>query len=535
MTQESDGQLHAAIDLGTNSFHLLIARVGDDGQFDVVASEKEMVRLGSGAGDMAKLTPEAIDRGIACLGRFGQLAEVFGADISAVATSAVREAKNKKAFLKRARKEAGIDIEVVSGVEEARLIHLGIVQALPVYNQSMFALDIGGGSTEFVGAKGTSIDVIRSEKIGAIRLTDGFFPEGRVKRAKVKECRTYIRSFLHSAFSEFADFTPDVAVGSSGTINTLARMIFARSGASKPQNLNGAMFTRRQLRDIVDEITAARTVEERLRLPELDERRGDIIVGGSLLLHEVMVGLDLEAMTISEFALREGILLDGARRKAAGERTDFHHLSNIRRESVLRMADVFHEDLEHIQQATDLSLQIFDGLAQLHELSTIDRDYLEAAGLLHNVGLFVSHSAHHKHSYYVIRNSDQLVGFTDHEIELIALVSRYHRKSVPKASHNEYAALSPIDQRRVRLLAGILRVGIALDRTRNAAVQSVAVEVVGPKKNRQAILRVEAAGDANISLEQYTATERIGLLKEAMDQPVELAFACALDWENDDD
>ena len=227
---------------------------------------------------------------------------------------------------------------------------------------------------------------------------------------------------------------------------------------------------------------------------------------------------------MSEAALREGILVDRVAGRNGAEVV--HRLSDIRRRSVMRMAETFHENLDHIGRATDLALQLFDGLQPVHQLTAADRDLLEAAGLLHNVGLFVSHAAHHRHSYYVIRNTDQLVGFTDREVELIAQIARFHRKSEPKPRHPEFQALSQPDQRRVRLLAGMLRLGIALDRTRQGVVETLTVR---PRSDdRKAIdVDVHAAPDADLSLEMYTAEQRITLLEEALDMPVSLHLAVA--------
>lgn len=514
-----DSEIAAAIDLGTNSFHLLVARVDADGRFDVLAKEKEMVRLGSGSGDMAHLQPEAMERGIQCLRRFRQVADTYDATIAAVATSALREASNRDDFVTRARDEAGIDIEVVSGVEEARLIHLGVLQSVPVFDQRILVVDIGGGSTEFLVGQGADVLVARSTKLGAIRLTDRFFPEGRVKRKAVAECRTFIQSFLVPTFAAVRPHLPVVAVGSSGTINTIGHMAVANRGGDPSAPLNGESFTRDELVAVVASVVDAKDPEDRADLDGLDERRRDIIVAGAVLLEEIFAGCGLEAMTVSEAALREGILID----RAADPVPDaFHHLSDIRRQSVLRMADLFHEDLEHIHTATDLALALFDGAAHLHGLGLTERDYLEAAGLLHNIGLFISHAAHHKHSYYVIRHSDQLAGFTDHEIEIIALVARYHRKSEPKPSHDEFQALSHEDQQVVRTLAGMLRVGIALDRTRQQGVDQLTVRT--PDAEDAVVVDVAVTAGCDLSLERYSVHQRLGLLESALGRPCRVEF-----------
>ena len=242
-----DGDVHAAIDLGTNSFHLLVARLDAEGRFEMLAKEKETVRLGSGSGDMALLTDAAMDRGIAALTRFRRIADSFDADVAAVATSALREAANRSVFVERARAEAGIEVQVVSGVEEARLIHLGVIQSLPLFDEQILVVDIGGGSTEFLVGRGREVRSAHSTKLGAIRLTDRFFPDGRIKGDAVADCRTHVRSFLVPTIRRVRELRPFVAVGSSGTINTVARMAIAAAGGDPSAPTNGQVVTRSAL------------------------------------------------------------------------------------------------------------------------------------------------------------------------------------------------------------------------------------------------------------------------------------------------
>lgn len=515
-----DGDVHAAIDLGTNSFHLLVARLDAEGRFEVLAREKETVRLGSGSGDMALLSDEAMDRGIDALQRFRRIADSFDAPIAAVATSALREASNRSVFVRRALVEAGIAIQVVPGVEEARLIHLGVIQSLPLFDEQILVVDIGGGSTEFLVGRGREVRSAHSTKLGAIRLTDRFFPGGRIKGDAVADCRTHVRSFLVPTIRRVREFRPFVAVGSSGTINTVARMAVAAAGGDPSAPTNGQTVTRAALADVVAEVTGIDRAEDRAGIAGLDDRRQDIIVAGVLLLEEIFDGLAIEEMTVSEAALREGILLD---RAAAVGSPSFHHLSDIRRQSVLRMAEMYHEDIGHIQRATDLALELFDATVDVHGLSIDHRDLLEAAGLLHNVGLFISHAAHHKHSYYVIRNSDQLHGFTDGEIELIAQVARYHRKSAPKPSHPEYVALDDEQQRVVASLAGMLRVAIALDRTRQGGIDRLDVRLT----DETVIIEVVVDPSLDYSLEIYTAGQRRRMLANMLGREVVIRLAPA--------
>lgn len=511
--------VHAAIDIGTNSIHLLVARCPVAGRMEILAQEKEVVRLGHGATDMTRLTPDAIDRGIAALARFRQVADIWDATISAVATSAVREAENHAEFTDRARDEAGIEVEVIAGVEEARLIHVGVLHALPIFDRRRVVIDIGGGSTELVvGVRDEVVDA-RSLKLGAIRLTDRFFADDELSKSAVKECRRYVRSFVEPTAREFRDHGFDLTVGSSGTIETLAAMAIARRGDDPTRSLNNQSFTVDELDEVIGELIGARTARERAKLPGMDPKRADIIVAGALILEQVAAALGIDEVTISTFALREGVLLDTAQHR--GDEA-LHHLRHLRRSSTIHLADALDPDREHSDHLTALAVGLFDDTAEVHGLDDAFRELLEAAGLLHNVGLFISHSAHHKHSYYVIRNSEHLLGFNDHEIELIAQVARYHRKSAPKDKHPEWSALRAEDRRAVAVLAGLLRIAIGLDRSHALAVAS-AEAVVDPDAE-QLRIEVTPAPGADASLELYSADQRKDLLADALGLDVALVL-----------
>jgi exopolyphosphatase / guanosine-5'-triphosphate,3'-diphosphate pyrophosphatase len=511
------GETLAAVDVGTNSIHLVVARMtpGEGGpRFEVLEREKEMVRLGSSAGDMTELDGAAVDRGVAALDRFRQVAEVHGARLVAVATSAVREAENRHVFLDRARDEAGVEVEVISGVEEARLIHLGVLQAVPVFDRRLLLIDIGGGSTELlVGEHGETL-AVRSLKLGSIRLTRRFFGSERLHPAAVDSCRRHIRSTIAPFAREIRRLGVEVAVGSSGTIAALAEMATARAGGERPRSVSNLVMARDGLDAVVGDLAGADTVAERAKLPGLDPRRADIILAGALILEQVAHELDLDEVVVSDYALREGVLLDAWTRRHGGT---LRHLSDLRRRSVMHLVELTDEDPEHSVQVARLALELFDATAELHGLDPDARETLEAASLLSNVGLFISHAKHHKHSYYVIRSSEHLSGFTEHEIELIALVARYHRKSAPKAKHPEYAALRKADQQLVRTLAALLRVAIGLDRNHTGRVRAVTCRA---DDDGGLVIEAEPRPGQDIALELYAAGVRLDLLEEVLDRPV---------------
>jgi len=504
----------AAIDVGTNSFHLVIARMRSPGQFDIITREKVMVRLGHGSGDMKRIQADAIGRGVAALSHMARIAAAHDAPVRAVATSAVREASNAADFI-AAAEAVGVHIEVISGVEEARLIHLGILQAVPVFDKRMLLVDIGGGSTEvLVGERGETL-AARSFKLGAVRLTDRFFPGGRITESSIAECRSFVRSSLAAFEREVRRYGFDVSVASSGTAEAIARAAHALSDAEPLRTYNCFEFPKADLDTVVAQLLSTRTARERSDIPGIGGDRSDIIIAGALILEGVCEAFGIERLTFSEYALREGVLLDAYERVRGGV---VRHLGDVARQSVRHLAERCDDDLAHSNHVARLAVQLFDTTREVHGLDADCRDYLEAAAILANVGLVISHSKHHLHSYYVIRNCDDLTGFTDHEIEIIALIARYHRKSAPKASHTEFARLDEDSQRVVRTLAGLLRVAIGLDRSHDQRIRSVAAR----REGHRLVLRLDVAASTPVDLELYSAGERAELLEDVTGLAVEL-------------
>ena len=511
----------AALDIGTNSFHLVVARAVGGERFETLTREKEVVRLGHGGGDMKELSADAIERGIACLRRMRRIADSYGATLRAVATSAVREAANAGVFLERARREAGIDIEVISGAEEARLIHLGVLQAVPVFDRRLLLVDIGGGSTELlIGEKGETL-AARSFKLGAVRLTDRFFPGGDVTAKQVAACRAYIRGILSHFQREVDEHGFDVAVASSGTAEAVAHVAHAMTGGEPLRTYNCFEMSAADVSAVVAELARHRTAATRSRVVGLEPGRADIAVAGALILDTVAMTYGIEAFTFSEAALRDGVLVDTLERIGTGgggrAADGMHHLRDVSRRSIRQLAERCDEDPAHSAHVARLAVELFDALQPLHDLDGAAREYLEAGALLANVGLVVAHSKHHLHAYYVIRNSE-LAGLTDLEIEIIAQIARYHRKSEPKASHAEFAALAPEHQQLVRTLAGILRVAIGLDRSHRGLVECVRAEL----HPRRIVAFATPRDGADIGLELYAANERKDLLEHVTGRRVEL-------------
>lgn len=467
-------QLIAAIDVGTNSFHMVIASVSTRGVLRIHARNKEMVRLGSSGGDMKRLAPDAMERGVATMKRFAAEARQHGAHIRAVATSAVREALNKEEFVHRVQEETGVEIEVIPGVEEGRLIYVGALHALPILAKRTFVIDIGGGSTETVIGYQGEATYVDSAKLGHIRMTKRFFPDPTITDEQVDACRKAIRGEWATVFQSHIAYGFEHAVGCSGTIMAVAAMALARTNKRLPESMNAMRVERRDILDVVESIVQARTQEARLALPGMDPKRADVITGGALILEQAILGLNINELTISGYALREGIVFDTVQKQR--DIDEYHHLSHLRYQSVDHLCDLYRVRRRHAEHVKNLCLRLFDDLRALHRFGDRERELLEASALLHDVGYHIAADQHHKHSEYIIRNS-AMPGFTNDEAELIAAVARYHRKSHPKKKHPTFAALSADEQRLVRVLSSILRIGEGLDRRQQQVVQTVRANV----------------------------------------------------------
>ncbi len=483
----------AAIDIGTNSVHMVVARIRPElPAFSIIGREKETVRLGEHDPETAKLTPEAMARGIAALRRCQSIAQAQGASaIIAVATSAVREAANGRAYLKQIEQELGLAVDLISGPEEARRIYLGVLSGLELGNQDHVILDIGGGSTELVLGDGREPRFLSSTKVGAVRLTDQFVQSDPISEEDYERLRAYVRGMLERPVEELRSYLPasqggsaaacPPLVGTSGTIETLASLVAREQAGAVPVPMSGYELSLSDLETVLSRLRRL-SVSERQSLPGLSERRAEIILAGAVILTEAMTLLGAERLVVCERALREGLLVDWM--LAHGLIADhLRYQQSVRERSVLHMAQRYHLDLAHGEHVAELSLSLFDQLegvlhhwrgAAAGELPW--RELLKAAAILHNCGHHVSHSAHHKHSYYLIRNGD-LLGYTEAEVEIIANLARYHRKTTPKKKHQNYLNLvHKLHRRFVDQASALLRLAVALDRRQLGAIASLRVK-----------------------------------------------------------
>ncbi len=500
----------AALDLGTNSFHLVIVKVNAKGQFKVLTRDKEVVRLGSSSNDMKYLADDAIERGIAALKRFKIVCDSFNAEIRAIGTSAIREALNKDKFINAVYENTGINIEVVTGLEEARLIYLGVLQALEVYDKKILLIDIGGGSTEFlIGEKGIVLFAY-SVKIGAVRLTQRYFRDKKIKQNAIEEALLFVKSVVNPVIRNLHEYKYDMVIGTSGTITNIGMINYAETNSYEDDQfiLNNYVFDSESLKKAAKKIYKAETMSERCEIPGLDPARADIITAGAVILEQIFKELNLKNITVSSYALREGIIIDTISKQQTG--FQLGNLSDVCYNSIITLAENCGYDKPHSEQALKLSVTLFDFLKEKFSLTDKDKEFLEAAALLHDIGHRVSHSQHHKHSYYLIKNSEML-GFNDNEIEMIANIARYHRKSHPKPKHEGYSRLNTADRDRVRKLAGIFRIADGLDRGHKQIVEGIEIKELNSTLN----LHLKTKEGADPTLEIWGANLRKSLFEDS--------------------
>lgn len=506
--------LIAAIDVGTNSFHLIIASVNSRGNLQIKSRDKEVVRLGSSGGDMKFLEPEAMNRGVQTIIHFSKIAKSEDAEIRAVATSAVREALNRDIFLNKVKEATGIDIEVVSGPEEGRLIYIGTIHALPILKQKVLVMDIGGGSTETMIGKNGILQYVHSEKIGAIRLTCKFFPEKKITQSQIDSCRKFIEGEWTPILDKIKEIGFDSFIGTSGTITNLAVIAKSLKNESIPEILNGETVQRKDIENALWRVIRPSTLKQRLDIPGIDPTRADIIVGGALILEYAIKVLGIENIILSSYSLREGIVFDTIQKRR--DIIEYKHLSHLRYSTVYDLLHQYNMNIEHSEFVKKFSLQLFDDLIALHKYNVVQRELLEAAALLHDIGYVVSLDAHHKHSYYILSNCI-MPGFTNDETEIIANIARYHRKSHPKKKHENFAKLTNEKQQLVKVLASILRIAEGLDRRQLQVIKSIRSEY----SSNEIVIYIEStSSEVKPDIELWGAERRKLLMEEVFGRKV---------------
>lgn len=483
----------AAIDVGSNSIHMIVAQADADGGITTLWRLKEPVGLGRMSFPSRKLSQEAMERALSVLARFQQQAVQRQSEkIVAVATSAIREAENGGDFIERARDELGLYVKVVSAREEARLIYLAVRHAMPLKAQPHLMVDIGGGSVEFIVGDERRALLLESRKLGAARMTAQFVKSDPISKEDHAALLKHYDRELTPLLEQVKALRPISVIGTSGTLENIAAMCGSEP-SSNGDTGHHAVIERGRFEDLLKELLESRS-KDRAKIRGLDDGRKDQIIAGAVLVGELFERLRLKRITICPAALREGILLDYLARHLP-DLAIRREVPDARRRSVIDLARRCDWHKTHSEQVAHIATRLFDELKPLHGMGNAERELIEYGALLHDIGWHIGRDGHHKHSMYLILHGN-LKNFSEEEVRIIGSIARYHRKSPPKAKHETYGSLGGRARRIVDVGAALLRLADGLDRSHSSVIQDLRCKI----DDKQVRCSVSARSDAEFEI-----------------------------------
>jgi exopolyphosphatase / guanosine-5'-triphosphate,3'-diphosphate pyrophosphatase len=501
------GHRIAAIDVGSNSIRLVVAEVLPSGGYRVLDEERENTRLAAALTKTDRLDPKAADTTITVLRNFLSIAAGYNVNqIRAIGTSALRDAEDGPEFCDRARKDLKLSIEVISANEEARLAFLSVARAFDISGRKVAVADIGGGSTEIVLASSGLVDQVYETRLGAVRVTEECKAAGRVSDKRVGELRDFVDRALKKEVGK-PPFVPDMLFGTGGTFTALASIIMAQQGIAG-QPMWGFRVSRAQIRHLVADL-ANMSLAQRCKVNGLSPQRADIIVAGLAIIERIMRQLQINVVQVHTRGVRDGLLLTMVQQSPTPPAVPIED----RRAAVEEFAKNCGVDLPHARQVARIAGSLWQQLAAPLGLKMEDRELIESAAVLANVGYLINFEGHHKHSYHLIVNSE-LPGFERRQLQILANVARYHRGSRPKKKHENFAELSLEDQDRVRALAAILRLALALDRTHQQNVADVRARV------RDDVVRIVIQSQGDTEVDLWAAERKVELFEQVFGRKV---------------
>ncbi|MGE5817902.1 MAG: HD domain-containing protein [Deltaproteobacteria bacterium] len=504
----------AVLDVGSNAIRSQIAAVDHPQRYRVIEQDRQPVRLGHDVFQTRKLNPTVVESAVKVLVDFKNLATRYRVKgIKAAGTSALREAADGKSFQRRVQK-LGIPLEVISEEKEARLISLGLMSGLRFHLPLGFFLDIGGGSVELSVANTANTFCLFSLPLGAVRLTEAFVGNDPPRNREIRNLRAFVQDKLGPVARRIEQEKFTMAFGSGGTITALAETDSRIAGDSKTGSL---MILRRSRLKALLETLIGQTAPERATFISGDPKRADIIIAGGLVLYEVMAAVGLDYLFVSRRGLRDGLMVDLLQQYYSD--SGAWHPEAERADSLEQVCQKYLYDSAHAQHVSQLALNTFYQLHDLHQLPEKYASILNAAAMLHDIGLFISRPKHHKHSYYLIKSSG-LNSFSKLDLDLVANTARYHRKAHPSQKHLPFSQLSPGNQNVVRKLSAILRIADAFDYKGEQRVKTLTCTL---KKSKTLIIRATAA--AHIKDELDWAAKKGRLIQEVFNVDLELGKA----------
>lgn len=502
------------LDIGTNSIHILIAEIGRDMSFDVVGREKDMTRLGDGTLKSGLIPRDKLERGVAVVKNFVQLARNRGVNkIMGFATAAIREAGNGGEFVDRIQREADLTVRTVTGDEECRLIYLAVKHFTDLAGPPSLIIDIGGGSAELIVGTDKELTYCRSLKLGGARLKDLFITRFPVPKSDHERVHRHLRDSLEHTLADLKQFPIRQVIGTSGTLINLGSVVRARREGEPLTNPHGFRYSIGELQE-VHKLLARATDEELASVRGIDPNRKDMLLPGACFLLEVLEAVGLESVTLCDKAIREGAVLDYIEKNKNKLQLEAA-IPNVRLRTVMQLANRCEYDREHGRRTAKLALSLFDQLPLERNLRPGARELLEYGAILHDVGYHVSFEQHHKHAWYLIKNSE-LSGFTPEEVDIIACVARYHRQRGPKKKDPWLEGLTREDRRTIDVLTAVLRVADALDRSHFGVVESLKVT----RGQRQITIRLKTNDDP--AMELWAARQKVAMLETVLGRKVQI-------------
>lgn len=506
----------AAIDIGTNSIHMIIVEVLGQRNFDVIEREKEMVKLGAGVFATHRLSDRAFANGLEVIKRYVQLAEQVGVDeVITAATSAIREAQNGEEFLSQVVRQTGLAPRIISGREEARLIFLAVRNSIALEDETALIFDIGGGSTEAVVGDRQEVQFSDSLPLGVLRLLDMFEDKGPVGREGRHVLEAHIEFVAQQAIDQIRALGFDRVIGTSGTIRSLGEAAYLEAGGDDLQSVNAETVRLKDIKQLTDDLIDTK-LDKRAKYEGISDKRADAIHLGGILLVKLLEMVDVKKITLCDASLREGMILDYLERHSQ-EVPSFPPETNLRYRKAAQLAQKYESDWQSNEHVAELALQLFDQTQAIHNYGEFERDLLKFSALLHDIGQFISYRKHHKNSRYIIKRANPR-GFTDEEILLISNLTRYHCKAAPTKKHKRFRKLSKPHRQLMQTLSGLLRIAVSLDKTKNQRVTSVSCQISADDLN------IEVHGADNLDLEIWAAQRDRQVLADALDCDVDIRY-----------